>query len=137
MRRHFIVVEPDDSVEDVLRLMVVARLRILPVVSGGVLVGVVGYRTLALFLLAHSPADDWRARSISSLMEQPLGAVPAQAATETAARHLCESGHGCVPVVEPGDGGPRLVGLVTENDLLEAAYRIRSAAPEPLPPTPA
>jgi CBS domain-containing protein len=106
MRRHFIVVEPEDTVEDVLRLMALARLRVLPVVSGGVLVGIVGYRALALFLLGSG--------------------VPARAATETAARHLCESGEGCVPVVEPSEGGPRLVGLVTESDLLESAYRARS-----------
>jgi CBS domain-containing protein len=129
MRRHFIVVEPEDTVEDVLRLMALARLRVLPVVSGGVLVGIVGYRALALFLLGSGPAlapDESRGRSIASLMEQPEGTVPARAATETAARHLCESGEGCVPVVEPSEGGPRLVGLVTESDLLESAYRARS-----------
>jgi predicted transcriptional regulator len=128
MRRHFIAVEPEDSVENVLRLMALARVRILPVVSSGVLVGTVGYRALALFLLRSAPAmelDDSRALSIASLMEQPRGTVPAQAASGTAARRLCESGHGCVAVVEPGEAGPRIVGLVTESDLLEAAYGAR------------
>jgi CBS domain-containing protein len=128
MRRHFIVVDPEDTVEDVLRLMALARVRILPVVSGGVLVGIVGYRALARFLLRNAPAQelgDSRTLGIASLMEQPDGTVPAQAATETAARRLCESGQGCVPVVEAGEAGLRIVGLVTESDLLEAAYRAR------------
>jgi len=142
MRRHFIVVEPEDSVEDVLRLMALARVRILPVVSRGVLVGIVGYRTLALFLLRSAAAleyDGSGASSIATLMEPPRGTVPAEAPTETAARQLCESGHGCVPVVEPGEGGLRIVGLVTENDLLEAAYRARpcETGPTPVPLTPA
>ena len=126
MRRHFIVVEPEDTVEDVLRLMALARVRILPVVSQGVLVGIVGYRTLALSLLGSAPVLEQnasRAPVVANLMEQPQRTVPAQALTQAAARQLCQSGHGCVPVVEPSEAGLRIVGLVTENDLLEAAYR--------------
>ena len=43
---------------------------------------------------------------------------------------LCRYGFGCLPVVERGDGDgdgdadpePRVVGLVTETDLLRVAY---------------
>lgn len=125
MRRNFIAVEPQETVEDVLRLMVLARVRILPVVSRGILVGTVGYRTLALALLQRALAlelDGPAAVSITDLMEPPRGTVPRQARTDAAARQLCSSGHGCVPVVELDEGGPRLVGLVTETDLLEAVY---------------
>jgi CBS domain-containing protein len=112
MRRHFIVVEPEDTVEDVLRLMALARVRILPVVRHGVLVGIVGYQTLALSLLQNEPGN---------------------AVADPDARRLCESGHGCIPVVEADETGLRIVGLVTESDLLEAAYRAgRPPAPAPL-----
>jgi CBS domain-containing protein len=136
MRRHFIVVGPEDTVEDVLRLMALARVRILPVVRHGVLVGIVGYRTLALSLLQTEPGDavaDRDGHRIAELMEQPGETVPAQAPSETVARRLCESGHGCIPVVEGGETGLRIVGLVTESDLLEAAYRTgRRPTPAPL-----
>jgi CBS domain-containing protein len=136
MRRHFIVVEPEDTVEDVLRLMALARVRILPVVRHGVLVGIVGYQTLALSLLQNEPGNavaDPDAPRIAALMEQPGETVPAQAPSATAARRLCESGHGCIPVVEADETGLRIVGLVTESDLLEAAYRAgRPPAPAPL-----
>ena len=39
-----------------------------------------------------------------------------------AAARLVRSQAGFLPIVEPGPGGPRLVGLVTESDLLRLAY---------------
>lgn len=134
MRRRFISVEPEDSGDDVLRLMAFARLRFLPVVSRGVLVGLVGYGALARWRLRD--ATDGRTGSaprIAELMEQPRGAVAARSPTEAAAHRLYESGQGCVPVVEPSAQGPRIVGLVTEHDLLVAAYGARPSAPPPRP----
>lgn len=124
MRRHFIVVEPGDAVENVLRLMDLARVRILPVVREGVLLGVVSYRDLARSLLHGRGLEPAAAgaKVVAELMERSPGTVPARARTETVARRLCENGYGCVPVVEPGEAGPRIVGLVTENDLLAAIY---------------
>jgi CBS domain-containing protein len=39
-----------------------------------------------------------------------------------AAACVARSRAGCLPVVESSPKGPRLVGLVTEGDLLRAAY---------------
>lgn len=123
MRRHFIIVGPDDPVEEVLHLMRLARVRILPVVSEGVLLGTVSYRTLALsYLQAHPPESACSRGVVAELMERSPGTVAARAPTRTAARRLCEEGTGCLPVVEPGERGPRIVGLLTEKDLLAALY---------------
>lgn len=124
MRRHFIAVEPGDDVDDVLQLMAFARVRFLPVVERGVLLGLVGYRALALAKL-----EDLRAgrgagtQRIADLMEPPESTVLARTGLDTAAHRLSGSEHGCLPVVEPSAAGLRIVGLVTEQDLLKAIFR--------------
>jgi CBS domain-containing protein len=127
MRRRFIAVAPEDPLLDVCRLMQLARVRLLPVVRDGVLVGVVNFRDLARALLARGEqalADDPTA-PIATLMVPRFESVRPDAGLETAARSLCAREEGCVPVVEPGALGLRLIGLVTEHDLLEASYAPR------------
>lgn len=130
MRRRFIAVAPGDPLLDVCRLMQLARVRLLPVVRDGVLVGVVSFRDLARALLASE--ERLLARQLTAPIENVMArggfeSVLPDEGLEAAARGLCAFEAGCLPVVEPGADGPRLVGLVTEHDLLEATYAPRQA----------
>lgn len=116
MRRHWISVSPRTAVRDALQLMRVARLRQLPVVADGVLLGVLSYRVL---VEAAGAGDAERVEQVMS--PETETADPRMAVAEAAAR-IARSPGGCLPVVEPGPRGPRLVGIVTEADLLSLAY---------------
>jgi len=107
--------------------MRMARLRHVPVVRSGILVGVLSYRDLAdAFLDAGrtGPADSFlRATPVSGLVRgAPVTIAPGESLAEAVDRMLALR-LGCLPVAVPTDGGPRLVGLLTESDLLRAAYR--------------
>jgi CBS domain-containing protein len=125
MRRHFISLAPEDSLLDAFQLMRLARLRLLPVVRQGVLVGVLGYRDLNQAMLREllgNPAPALEALLVENVMDAPAVTIAPEARLVDAATSLCRSSQGCLPVVEPGQRGPRLLGLVTESDLLRVAF---------------
>ena len=62
-----------------------------------------------------------RRLSIDRLVEEAAPVTPDESLERAAAR-LIRDGSGCLPVVEFAAGGPRLLGIVTETDLLRAAY---------------
>jgi acetoin utilization protein AcuB len=131
MRRDFITISREESLLEALQLMRLARLRHLAVVSDGVLVGVLSYRDLQDELVASldlaSPASSAAAIGEIGVEERmqgtPFSIVPDATLAEAAAR-LDRLRVGCLPVVEPGEQGLRLVGLLTEMDLLRAAFAI-------------
>lgn len=134
MRRNFISVAPDDSLLDAYQIMRLARVRYLPVVSDGVLVGLLSFREVVEVPLAglfESPSRNavtqLRGARVESVMRQPPRTLPPHALLGVAALELCELDTGFLPVVEPSGAGPRLVGLLTETDLLRAAYDPSSA----------
>jgi CBS domain-containing protein len=135
VRRHYITIEPSESLLEAECLMRAARLRALPVARGEALLGFLSYRELARWSLAASPDDGrslgrrLRETTVEALMDAPPGAVAIDARLEDAAARLLERDIGCIPVVAAGPAGPRLVGLVTETDLLRAGFE-RPAAPD-------
>jgi acetoin utilization protein AcuB len=125
MRRHFISLTPDDSLLEAFQLMRLARLRVLPVVREGVLVGLLTYRDLNQAMLREllgNTAPALEAILVGSVMDAPTVTVAPGARLVDAATSLCRTALGCLPVVEPGRDGPRLLGLVTESDLLRVAF---------------
>lgn len=134
MRRRFIALAPGDSLVDAERLMRIARVRSLPVVSGSTLVGVLSNRNLLESCLGASRASpealgrflvDTRT---AELMDADPAAVTPGTPLGDAARLLLDLREGCLPVVEAPGPVPRLLGIVTESDLLRAAYEARPAA---------
>jgi CBS domain-containing protein len=130
-----VTVRADDSLDMIEDLMSLGRVRHLPVVDGERLVGVVSLRDL----LAHSltRALDFEPRQrrvflksvgVREAMSERLFTVrpddPVKKAAETMLRHRI----GCLPVVDPHGA---LVGIVTETDLLRAAYLGEDAPPGP------
>jgi len=116
MRRHWLAVSPRAPVRETLQLMRMARLRQLPVVADGILRGVVPYAALV------EAALKGRASQVGEVMAPEMETGDEAMPVEEAASRVARSRAGCLPIVEPTPDGPRLVGLVTESDLLRLAY---------------
>ena len=130
MRREFISVGAAEKVLDARRTMQLARLRHLLVVDdGGALVGILSYRDLQDAALAHAEAtgarrwqDEVRDVSVREVMVASPYYVRPETPADEAARRMLRLRLGCLPVCENGAGAPRIVGILTESDLLRAAW---------------
>jgi len=106
------------TVEDIMRL---GRVRHMPVVSSGRLVGVVSERDLLRSSLSslssHRTAERKAflyAIEIGRVMSQPPIVISPDASVRQAAQVMAENKIGCLPVVQ----GEDLIGIVTETDVL-------------------
>jgi CBS domain-containing protein len=128
MHRRFISLAPSETLIEAELLMRMARVRALPVTLEGVLVGMLSYRALVEWLLGPNAREGLGSASprqtrVEALMEgRPSRLTPGAPLDEAAAR-LVDRDDGCVPVVE--ELSERLVGVLTETDLLRAAYEPR------------
>jgi CBS domain-containing protein len=136
MRQHVIVLSPGDTIGEAGAMMGLGRIRQLPVVEGLRLVGELSFRDLLaayqeLFGRAASRSARARQRVWGALERRPIEGLvrPAEDLVwpETplaqVARRIVRRGAGFVPVVEEdaARAGPRLLGIVTERDLLHHA----------------
>ena len=118
-----VVVRPEEALRKVYRLMSEHRIRHVPVVSADGLVGVISDRDVREAL--PSPTDPAGATEFAAAMdritawevmsEQVITVTPRTPLSE-AAQLLAHRKIGCLPVMEAG----RLVGIVTETDMLRA-----------------
>jgi CBS domain-containing membrane protein len=129
MRSNFIAVSPDETLLEADRIMRLARIRHLPVVQKDVLVGLVSHRDIlaaSISKLEQSAPSErinhLRRILIGEVMQRVLTTADEATTLASAARRMLGQKIGCLPVVRPGPAGPVLVGLVTESDLLRAAY---------------
>ena len=132
MRREPITVTPDDTLAHALQLTRRHRIRHLPVVAGsGALAGIVSDRDFRLAmpspLLAHDEesADFLRRTPIAAIMTREVVTASPTDTIEDAARLLHRHRIGSLPVTEPGD---RLVGILTETDILHAFVQLFDGA---------
>jgi CBS domain-containing protein len=126
MRRRFIALGPSETLLEAERLMRMARVRTLPVAFEGALVGVLSYRALVVSLLGGTAEDRvandaslHETRVVSLMDGRPCALTPGVRLEEAAAR-LVDRDEGCLPVVD--ELSETLVGILTEGDLLRAAY---------------
>ena len=105
-----VTVGPRETARGAYKLMRDRRFRHLPVVADGRLLGILSDRDLRPVLLSPELA---RAR-VSELMSENPTTIAPEAPVEEAASLLVVKRIGCLPVLE----GARLVGIVTETDLL-------------------
>jgi CBS-domain-containing membrane protein len=105
-------------------IMCMGRIRHLPVLDAGGVVGVVSQRDLfraalgaALAFGIRRPQELMRSLEIRDVMSTPAVTVEPGALVQEAARTMAEKKIGCLPVV----AGGRLVGILTENDVLRYA----------------
>jgi CBS domain-containing protein len=126
MQREFASVRSDERLDFVDDVMALGRVRHMPVVDDGKLVGVVTQRDLLAASLSRVLDFDRQERrtflrsvDVKEVMAgRPITVAPNATLAEAAAL-LLRHKIGCLPVVGPGG---EALGLVTETDLLRAAY---------------
>jgi len=129
MRKNFVTAAPDETLDEASQTMRMARLRHLLIARGDRLVGILSYREILEALLERTRALPRDARTVGNAMKQSPAFATPQTTLAEAADRMCRYGLGCLPVLEgapglPADAG-RLVGIITEADLLRAAYARR------------
>jgi CBS domain-containing protein len=109
-------------------LMSMGRIRHLPVLEEGRVVGVVSQRDLFRSALAVALGYGERAQklllktiTVKRVMSEPAISIALDATVTEAACLMLEHKIGCLPVVE----GQTLVGIVTETDILRAMATVR------------
>ena len=130
MRTNFVAAGPEDSLLEADRIMRLARIRHLPVVDKGVLVGLLSHRDVLAASISRlercDPAErlnHLRGIPIRSVMTRELTVGTEETALADAARRMLRLKIGCLPIVRAAaDGQLQLVGILTESDLLRAAY---------------
>ena len=131
MQREFASVRSDERLDFVDDVMALGRVRHMPVVDGGQLVGVVTQRDLLAASLSRALDFDAQERrtflrsvNVGEVMSKKPITVRPDATLREAAQLLLRHKIGCLPVV-----GPRgeALGLLTETDLLRAAYAEKGA----------
>ena len=121
MRRDFIRIEPDEELGSVASLMGMARLRVLPVVTDGRLAGMIDHRVLARAALARACEGEGLAAPIDAYVDAVVSIDP-DASLQEAVEQMVAEHLPCLPVSAGKGAERRLVGLLTEADLLRAAY---------------
>jgi CBS domain-containing protein len=121
MPEKMVTVSAGDTLSTVEDIMTLGRVRHMPVTQAGKLVGVVSERDLlraSLSTLSSFGSDQRRAFlqavEIARVMSTPAITIEPEATVEAAARIMADEKIGCLPVVQ----GERLLGLITETDLL-------------------
>ena len=128
MSRGLITVAPNATLDEALKLMETNKIRRLPVVDGGKLVGIVTDRDL--MKVSPSPATTLSKYElnyilekiiIKDIMSKKLYTINQNSTIEEAALILFNEKIGGIPVVE--DSGA-IVGVITETDLFKAFVNI-------------
>ena len=120
MRSPAVAISADTTLRDAYGIMQDQGIRHLPVVDGGMLVGVVTDRDLRLATSALVPSPLSPDSRVSAVMSAAPQTADASDPVEDAARTMRERKIGCLPVLEDG----RLIGIVTGLDLLDALMRL-------------
>lgn len=122
MTREVITASPSTTLAQALALTRAHRIRHLPVVEGGRLVGLVSDRDLRLALPPPGtvPEEERRrlleTKTVAEFMVRDVVTISPRAPIEEAAALLARHKIGCLPVIEDG----RLAGILTETDVLHA-----------------
>ena len=139
MQTKIVQISAEERLSTVEDIMTLGRVRHMPVVRGGQLVGVVSERDLlraSLSNLTSFGSEQRRAFlhavEIAKVMSSPAITVSPDASVTQAARVMAERKIGCLPVIDAG----RLIGLITETDVLRFFAGIESEVertPRPAP----
>jgi acetoin utilization protein AcuB len=126
MTQELVTVAPETTAAEALTLCRMNRIRHLPVLEGGRLVGVISDRDLRAAtpaLGAPARAEELDRIRVADEMAQDVTTARPEDPIEDAAMAMYETKIGCLPVVD----GEHLVGLVTSSDVLRALVRLVGA----------
>lgn len=139
MSRKVVGISADDTLRIVGEIMKLGHVRHLPVVRRGQLVGVVSQRDLLRASLSNVmgiPKDEQdvflEGVHIAEVMSTPAISVGPEDPVQRGAGLMAEHKIGCLPVVEGG----KLIGIVTETDMLRYFAAPPVAEAETAPATP-
>ncbi len=132
-----VIAAPDTSVAEAHRIMTTHKIRRLPVLDKGNLVGIVTLGDLR----GAEPSEAtslsvWEVRglldrlTVGRIMSRPVHTIAAEATIGEAAKRMLENKIGGLPVMQ----GDRLVGIITESDIfrLVVQHWMREEAGEPV-----
>ncbi len=121
MKTQVVSISADDTLRIVREIMELGRVRHLPVVHKGKLVGVVSQRDLFHASLSNVIGIGREEQElflegvkIADVMSEPPVSISPDAPVQSAAALMADRKIGCLPVVE----SEKLIGIVTETDLL-------------------
>ncbi|MBI4487753.1 MAG: CBS domain-containing protein [Deltaproteobacteria bacterium] len=116
-----VTLECDDILDVADDIMTLGRIRHLPILERGRVVGVLSQRDLfhsalvkVLGFKQREQKDLMRTVRVREVMSRPVITISPDAAVKEAARLMMKEKIGCLPVVE----GEKFVGVVTETDIL-------------------
>ena len=120
-------IKEDDFVRTAVMLVLQNRIRHLPVVRGESLVGIISDRDLKRAMpsvVAGATAEDYQAFMDETPIEQVMTPSPITCTPDThlvdLVREFCRHKVGAIPVVE----GERVVGIVTQTDMMQAFLKV-------------
>jgi acetoin utilization protein AcuB len=124
--RNFIHARGETSLLEVAQLMSSARIRHLLIVEDRRLAGVLSYRDVLEFAVSGGAGatalEGLRATRAAELMRRDPIVVEPTTNLREAARRMVAHRVGCLPVVDGPSPDARVVGILTESDLLRAAF---------------
>jgi len=130
MQSRLVTISPKTTLPQATRLAAERRIRHLPVVENGDLIGIVSDRDLkqamaspATSLEAHELNYLLNRLSVAEIMTQAVITIGPMFPVEEAARLMVQEKISALPVIEDG----RLIGIVTETDVLELFVRAMGA----------
>ncbi|HEX7975708.1 MAG TPA: CBS and ACT domain-containing protein [Anaerolineales bacterium] len=143
MTKNPITVSPDTSFPEAMNVMRKQKIRRLPVVDRGRLVGIVEEKDMlsnkpspATTLSIHEIYGLLEHLHIRQIMSRPVITVEGDCPVEEAARIMVERKIGCLPIMD----GDKLAGIITETDIFkllvevlggqDASYRLTLSVPE-------
>jgi CBS domain-containing protein len=121
MTRELVTLKEDDDIVRGDDLLAENDIRHLPVVKEGKLIGLVSHRDLIRAMARHERSPGSPPVQVRDIMTRSPETLRPRSSVREAIHKLLDRKFGCVPVVEDGD---RLVGLITETDLIRLADRL-------------
>jgi CBS domain-containing protein len=124
-----LTLSPEDSLMEARQIMQLRKIRRIPVVSGGRLVGLVAQGDVkraepsTLTATQEEFVSVMEGTLIAQIMMENLVTTTPDTPLKDAARALWKNKYGALPVLE----GEKLVGILTDNDLIGALLKLLDA----------
>lgn len=125
--------ELSDTLDVAEHIMRLGRIRHMPVLSHGRLVGILSQRDLfrasisSVLHFRRAAEEEWLAKiDVKAVMTRTVTTVPPDTSIRTAVELMLERKIGCLPVVE----NEKLIGLLSESDCMRYLARLLEIAGE-------